>query len=134
MKNKFRSTGFYMELILNVLFFAALAAVSLSALSSAYKKAEESGREAAQSTLCFSALQEAKEQCAAGTFPGEILFHADASFTFCEEEDAPYRLVVTGKKGEDGLWRLTAVLSEGGQPLYSAEGAQYVKGGAENGN
>ena len=131
MTNRFRSTGFYVELILNVFFFVLLCAVTLNAFGTARERQRASGERARASAAALSAIESAKADCAAGIFETGGRWYYDGAFTPCGEAEAFYEVCITGERDEKGIFRLRAEVFGDGRCLYRAEGAQYAaEGGA----
>lgn len=135
MKSRMRSMGFYIELILNVLFFTAITAVVLSAFGKTYKAATETGENNTASNVCFALLQEAKADCVAdANVEGTTLFYNE-KWEPCTQQDALYTvsLTYTPEETETGmLWRISAIVEkEDETTLYHMQATQYVpsKGG-----
>ncbi len=130
MKNRMRSMGFYIELILNVLFFTAITAVVLSAFGKTYEAATETREANAASNICFALLQEAKANCAAEiVVENETVFYNE-NWEPCLEEDATYTLsiVYVPEKTETGtLWRISATVTQEPElPICDMHATQYV--------
>lgn len=125
MSNKFRSTGFYVELILNVFFFVLLCAVAMNAFGAARQRQRASEEQARASAAALSAIESAKGDWAAGVFESGARWYYDETFTPCGEEGAFYEVEVTGRPGEGGLVHLRAAVRRGGEEIYTAQGAQY---------
>ena len=130
MKNRMRSMGFYIELILNVLFFTAITAVVLSAFGKTCEAATKTRETNAASNVCFALLQEAKATCASEADVEDNIVFYNEEWKPCAEEDAAYVVSVAyvQEATETGtLWQISAtILDELGSPVYNMEATQYV--------